>query len=68
MTFEAEDLIKQAIERYGDNIAVACSFGKASTLVLHMALKYNTNIKVIFCNTLCQPKETYDYRDLLVNK
>ncbi len=37
--FEAKDLIKQAIERYGDNIAVACSFGKDSMVVLHMALE-----------------------------
>ena len=66
--FEAEELIKQAIERHKGHIAIACSFGKASTLVLHMALKYNPNIKVVFCNTLCQPKETYDYRDLLVKK
>lgn len=59
--YKAEEIIKQATERYGDHIAIACSFGKASTVILHMALKYNPNVKVVFEDTLCQPKETYDY-------
>lgn len=59
--YKAEEIIKQALVRYGNNVAIACSFGKASTVVLHMALKYNPNVIVVFEDTLCQPKETYDY-------
>ncbi len=61
--FEAEDLIKQAIKRYGDAIAVACSFGKDSMVVLHMALKYDPNIKVIFENTGAEFKETIHFKN-----
>jgi len=66
--FEAEDLVKQAIERHGENIAVACSFGKDSMVVLHMALKYNPNIKVIFENTGVEFPETLKYRNMMVKK
>ena len=62
MPFEAEDLIKQAIERYGNKIAVACSFGKDSIVVLHMALKYNPDIKVVFHNTGVEFPETIHYK------
>ena len=61
--FEADDLIKQAIKRHGDNIAVACSFGKDSMVVLEMALKYDPDIKVIFENTGVQFQECYELRD-----
>lgn len=68
MPFEAEDLIKQAIERYGDNIAVACSFGKDSMVVLHMALKYKPNIKVLFHNTGIEFPETIAYKNKMVKE
>lgn len=61
--FKAEDLIKQAIERHKDNIAVACSFGKDSLVVLHMALKHNPNIKVIFENTGVEFPETIRFKE-----
>ncbi len=63
--FEAEELIKQSIKRYGDNIAVACSFGKDSIVVLHMALKYNPNIKVLFQNTGVEFPETIKYKKII---
>jgi len=68
MVFEAEDLIKQAIERYGDNIAVACSFGKDSMVVLHLALKYKPDIKVMFHNTGVEFSETIKYKEMIVKK
>ena len=63
--FDAPDLIKQAIERHGDNIAVACSFGKDSLVVLHMALKINPDIKVIFENTGVEFPETIEFKEQL---
>jgi len=66
--FEAKDLVKQAIERHGDNIAVACSFGKDSIVVLHIALKYDPNIKVMFNNTGVEFPETITYKKMLVRK
>ncbi|HHE36279.1 MAG TPA: phosphoadenosine phosphosulfate reductase family protein [Candidatus Woesearchaeota archaeon] len=61
--FDAEDLIKQAISRHGDNIGVACSFGKDSMVVLHMALKYKPDIKVFFHNTGVEFPETIRFKD-----
>ena len=68
MTFEAEDLIKQSIKRYGDDIAVACSFGKDSIIVLYMALKYKPDIKVIFNNTGIEFPETIKYKEEITKK
>ena len=61
--FEAQDLVNQAINRHGDAIAVACSFGKDSMLVLQMALKRDPNIKVIFEDTGVEFKETINFKN-----
>ena len=63
---EPMECIKQALEKFGDDICVSCSFGSCSIAVLHMALKIKPNIKVLFNNTGVQFKETYEYRDFLV--
>lgn len=65
MTFESQDLIAQAIKRYGDDIAVACAFGKDSIVVLHQALKIKPDIKVVFCNTGIEFPETIKYKEML---
>ena len=49
--FDAQELVKGAIERHKGRIAVACSFGKDSMVVLKMALNILPNIPVIFENT-----------------
>ncbi len=61
--FEALDLVKQAIIRHGDNIAVACSFGKDSMAVLHMALSVKSDIPVIFENTGVEFVETIRFKN-----
>jgi phosphoadenosine phosphosulfate reductase len=61
--FEPEVLIKETIEKYGDSLAVACSFGKDSIIVLFMALKYKPDIKVIFNNTGVEFPETLEYKE-----
>jgi phosphoadenosine phosphosulfate reductase len=68
MVFESSDLIKQAIEYHGNRIAVACSFGKDSMVVLEQALKVDPNIKVIFENTGVQFPETYKFRNYMVDE
>jgi len=66
--FEAKELIKKAIDEFGDSLAVACSFGRCSVAVLNMARDLNPRIKVVFQNTGVQYPETYVYRDLLVKQ
>ncbi len=65
MSFEAQDLVKQAIDRHDRQIAVACSFGKDSIAVLEMALKVEPNIKVIFENTGVEFPETIKYKNMM---
>ena len=61
--FDAQDLVRQAIKRHGEHIAVACSFGKDSMVVLNMALKVNPDVKVIFENTGVEFPETIEFKD-----
>ncbi len=61
--FEAQDLVKQAIERHGKNTAVACSFGKDSMAVLKMALNVDPEVKVIFENTGVEFVETIRFKE-----
>ena len=68
MTFKAQDLVKQAIERHKEHIAVACSFGKDSMVVLKMALDVDPKIKVIFENTGVEFPETIRYKDMMKKK
>lgn len=63
MRWDPEELIREAINRYGDKIAVACSFGKDSIVILHMALKYKPDIKVVFGNTGVEFPETIEYKE-----
>jgi phosphoadenosine phosphosulfate reductase len=62
---EPKEVIKKAIAEHRDKLAVSCSFGHCSVVVLHMAIQLNPNIKVIFNNTGVEYPETYAYRDLL---
>jgi len=61
----AEKLIQATIKHYGKTTAVACSFGKDSITVLHMALKYDPKIRAVFCNTGIEFPETIEYKKML---
>ena len=63
MSFEADDLVKQAVKRHGKGLGVACSFGKDSMVVLHMALKHNPDIKVLFFDTGVEFIETIKFKE-----
>lgn len=65
---EPQEVIRKSIETHGDKLAVSCSFGHCSVVVLHMALQMNPNIKVVFNDTRVEYPETYAYRDLLREK
>ena len=65
---EPIDCIKRALKYFENSFAVSCSFGSCSVAVLHMTLKLNPHIPVMFQNTTVQYPETYEYRDRLVNE
>lgn len=58
------ELIQESLVKY-ENIAVACSFGKDSIVVLHLALSIRPDIPVFTVMTPFKPKETFDYKDYL---
>jgi phosphoadenosine phosphosulfate reductase len=59
---KSKAIIKEAIEKY-PKIAVACSFGKDSMVVLHLALEVKPDIDVFAVLTPMKPKETFEYKD-----
>ena len=61
MKRQPQDVIKDGIERHGKEIAVSCSGGKDSMVVLHMALQVDPNIHVVFANTGVEFPETVRY-------
>ena len=64
----AKRIISDAIKQYGDKLAVACSFGKDSMVVLHLALQVDPRIRIFAVMTPFKPKETFDYKDQMIVK
>ena len=58
---QAEGMIAEAQKRF-PKIAVACSFGKDSMVVLHLALKVDPMFPVFSVMTPFKPRETYAYK------
>ena len=58
---ESEKIIKEAIERFGDNLAVGFSGGTDSLVVLNLVLPFKWDVKCIFVDTNYQFPETYEY-------
>jgi phosphoadenosine phosphosulfate reductase len=62
---DSRQMVEGAIDKHGDKIAVACSFGKDSTVILHLAREVDPDVLVVFNNTLIEFRETYALRDRL---
>jgi len=61
--------VEHAIYSHGvENCAIACSFGKDSMVVLHMALKVAPDIPVVWCDTKCENKFTYEFQKEITEK
>lgn len=58
----AKELIRQTIKKY-PRTSLACSFGKDSMVVLHLALQVNKNFPVFSVMTPFKFRETYEYKD-----
>ena len=65
---KAKEVIKESIDMWKEKVAVFCSFGKDSMVVLHLALQVNPMIKVISIMTRFKPPETFDYLSNLKSK
>lgn len=60
-------LISKAVSSH-KRYCLACSFGKDSTVLLHLARHVDSNILVIFSNTGVEMPETLRFRDFLVKE
>ena len=59
--------VRNLLEKH-ERPCVACSFGKDSTVTLHIALQYKPDIIVVFSNTGVEMPETLRFRDFLVKE
>lgn len=60
----SKELIAESVDKY-KHIALACSFGKDSVVVLHLALSICPYIPVFTVMTPFKPKETFEYKECL---
>lgn len=57
----SKNLIQDALNTYGDKIAVACSWGKDSTVLLHLARSIKPDVPIFSVLTIHKPKETFEF-------
>jgi len=62
---EPQAILRAAIERFGDKVALVSSFGAESAVLLHMAAQIDPNITVLFLDTGMLFGQTLDYRKQL---
>ena len=62
---EPQEILRVAIERYGERLALVSSFGSESAVLLHMAAQIDPNITVLFLDTGMLFGQTLDYRTQL---
>jgi len=58
----SKEIIRKALKEYG-KVRLACSFGKDSMVVLHLALQVDRDIDVFAVMTPYKPIETFEYMD-----
>jgi phosphoadenosine phosphosulfate reductase len=59
---EPFEVLEEAIDRYGDRLALVSSFGAESAVLLHMAAELDPAIPVLFLDTGMLFGQTLDYR------
>ena len=63
----AEDILQSAIrELFCERVALVCSFGTESAVLLHMISNIDRALPILFLNTLKHFDETIEYRDQLI--
>jgi phosphoadenosine phosphosulfate reductase len=57
----SKDVIRHAIDRYHGRIAVSCSWGKDSLVLLDLALQVDPTVPIFSLLTIFKPKNTYEF-------
>ncbi|MBV9511825.1 MAG: phosphoadenosine phosphosulfate reductase family protein, partial [Caulobacteraceae bacterium] len=63
-----QTILRAAIERYGDKLALVSSFGSESAVLLHMAAQVDPGVAVLFLDTGMLFGQTLDYRKQLADR
>lgn len=58
-------ILREQYAKYGSKMAVACSFGKDSMVVVHLALKVDPHFPVFCITTRYKPRETFEYKETM---
>lgn len=67
-TKQPQDVLAAAIERYGQKIVVACSFGAEDVALVDMALRINPLVPLFYLDTDFLFPETYATRDRVIER
>ena len=60
--FDASQVLEWAFEQFGEDIYIACSFQKTSSVVMHLATEVNPNARFFYLYTDFLFPETYETR------
>jgi phosphoadenosine phosphosulfate reductase len=63
-----EEILKWALEHYGEKVALACSFGAEDVVLVDLAVKLNPNIHIFTLDTGRLPQETYEVMERIREK
>ena len=64
----AEDILRWAYAEFGDRVCLTCSWQKQSSVLLHMVTELGLPIDVVELDTHLFFRESYETRDLLVER
>lgn len=67
-TKQPQDVLAAALERYGQKIVVACSFGAEDVALVDMALRINPLVPLFYLDTDFLFPETYATRDRVIER
>ena len=65
---EPQEILRAAVELFGDKLALVSSFGAESAVLLHMAAQIKPDIPVLFLDTGMLFGQTLDYRQALATR
>lgn len=63
-----EALLEWTVERFGNEVSLACSFGAEDVVLVDMLSKITRHPKIFYLDTDIHFKETYETRDKLADK
>jgi phosphoadenosine phosphosulfate reductase len=64
----AQEILKYALKKYQNKVALASSFGAEDVVLIDMIVKINPSARIFTLDTGRLPQETYDIMDKIIEK